>query len=269
MNCDLAGRLIDDYLEIGLSQRDRHLLEKHLVSCRRCAEELRSRPAFDRDMRCALAASVRPLNLSSEASTRIVAAAERSLHRAIWSHRAIVTFRLMTGAVAAALLIVGLFALTGHIPVPSHLRPIALLPANRLRFADSQSITLSAGDQPAPRRTAASTTSLPVASLMVEPRDLRPYQPFTMTVLLQSDLPRPLETVRLDLDISGPTGFYSFGLAVKGPLPAHGVSIFRVTPELLAEPCREQYLISPTDVFSLPGVYTLRMTLFDPVAALP
>jgi hypothetical protein len=269
MNCDLAGRLIDDYLETGLGQRDRHQLEKHLACCRRCAAEFRSRPAFDRDMRCALTASVRPLKLSSEASERIVAAAEQSLHRAIWSHRAILTFRVMTGAVAAALLIVGLFALTGHIPVPSHLRPIALLPASMLRFSDSQPVTLFAGDQPTPRHKVASTTSLPVASLLVEPRDLHPYQPFTMTVLLQSDLSHPLETVRLDLDISGPTGFYSFGLAVKGPLPAHGVSIFRITPELLAEPCREQYLISPTDVFSLPGVYTLRMTLFDPVAALP
>jgi hypothetical protein len=50
-------------------------------------------------------------------------------------------------------------------------------------------------------------------------------------------------------------------------LPAHGVSIFRVTPELLAKPCEEQYLIEPTEVFSLPGVYTLRVTLSDPVVA--
>jgi hypothetical protein len=96
---------------------------------------------------------------------------------------------------------------------------------------------------------------------------MRPHVPFTMTVLLQSDLPQPLETVHLDLDISGPTGFYRFGLAVEGPLPAQGVSILRVTPELLAEPCEEQYLIAPTEVFSLPGVYTLRVTLSDPVVA--
>jgi hypothetical protein len=268
MNCDLAGRLIDEHLEIGLSQRDRHLLEEHLASCRRCAEQLRSRPALERDVRRALAASVQRLNLSSEASTKIVAAAEHSLRRANWSNRVIFPFRLMTGAVAAVLVLVGLFALLGHIPVPSHLRPIALFPANMLRLADSQPVTLLAVDQPSPRLTATSTGSLPQATLLVEPRDMRPYQPFTMTVFLQSDLPHPLETLRLDLDISGPTGFYSFGLAVKGPLPAHGVSIFRVTPELLAEPCEEQYLISPTDVFSLPGVYTLRMTLSNPVAAL-
>jgi hypothetical protein len=269
MNCDLAGRLIDDYLEIGLGERDRHLLEKHLASCRRCAAEFRSRPSFDRDMHSALTASVRPLKLPSEASTRIVAAAEQSLHRAIWSHRAILTLRVMTGTVAVALLIVGLFALTGHIPVPSHLRPIALLPTSMLRFADSQPVTLFAGDQPTPRHTVASTSSLLRASLLVEPWDLRPHQPYTVTVLLQSDLPHPIETVRLALDISGPTGFHSFALAVRGPLPTHGVSIFRVTPELLAESCREQYLISPTDLFSLPGVYTLRMTLFDAVAAMP
>ena len=29
----------------------------------------------------------------------------------------------------------------------------------------------------------------------------------------------------------------------------------------------EQYLIEPTDVFSQPGVYTLRVTLSDPVVA--
>jgi hypothetical protein len=94
---------------------------------------------------------------------------------------------------------------------------------------------------------------------------MEPSEPFTMTVFLQSDLPQPLDAVRLDLEITGPTGFFRFGLAVKGPLPAHGVSIFRVTPETLAKPCEEQYLISPTDVFSLPGTYTLRVTLFDPV----
>ena len=100
MNCDLAGRLLDGFLENGLSQRDRQLMEEHLARCRHCAEELRRRPAFERDVQRALTSSVRPLYLSSDASTRIVEAAEESLHRAIRSHRAILTFRLMTGAVA-------------------------------------------------------------------------------------------------------------------------------------------------------------------------
>jgi hypothetical protein len=267
MNCGLAGCLIDDYLENELSQRDRHQLEKHLAHCPHCADELRRRPTFERDLRRALAASVHALSLSSDASTGMVESAEESLNRAVWSHRAALTFRLMSGAIAAALVLVAMFTLAGRIPDPSQLKPIALLPANRLTLSDSNPDTLSVADQPIPRRTAISTVSLPRTSLLIEPRDMRPNLPFTMTVLLQSDLPQPLEAVRLDLDISGPTGFFRFGLAVKGPLPAHGVSIFRVTPDLLAEPCEEQYLIEPTDVFSLPGVYTLRVTLSDPVIA--
>lgn len=267
MNCDLAGRLIDDYLENGLSRRDRQQLEKHLARCRHCGDELRKLPAFDRDLRRALAASVRPLSLSADASTRIVESAEDSLHRAVWSRRAALTFRLMSGAVAAALVLVALYSLAGRIPDSSRFKPIALLPANRLTVSGSNLDTLSVREQPVPRLTDTLTASLPRASLLVEPRDMRPHLPFTMTVLLQSELSQPLETIHLDLDISGPTGFYRFGLAVKGPLPAHGVSIFRVTPDLLAEPCEEQYLIAPTDVFGLPGVYTLRVTLSDPVVA--
>ncbi len=267
MNCDQAGCLIDDYLESGLSRRDRHLLEEHLARCSRCTEELRRRPAFERDVRRALAASVRPLYLSADASTRIVEAAEESLHRANRSYRAIVAFRIMAGAVAVALVVVGVFALLGRIPVPSHLRPTALFPLSKLRLSEARPDTLTAGEQPAPRITVTSTSLLPRASILVEPRKLHPRDPFTMTVFLQSDLPRPLESVHLDLDISGPTGFYAFGLLVEGPLPAHGVSIFRVTPKLLAEPCQEQYLRAPTDIFSAPGVYTLRVTLFDPVVA--
>ena len=98
---------------------------------------------------------------------------------------------------------------------------------------------------------------------------MQPYDPFALTVFLESDLSQPLDSIRLDLDISGPSGFYRFGLAVKGPLPAPGVSIFRVTPELLADACQEQYLMAPVDLFGAPGVYTLRVTLFDPVVASP
>lgn len=265
MNCDLAGSLIDGYLEDRLSQRDRHLLEKHAARCHQCAADLRAQPAFEREVRRALAASVRPLYLSSDVSTKIVTEAGDSLQRAVRSRRIGLTVRLMSGAVAAALVIVSLLALSGRIPVPSHLRPIALLPASKLALSASSPDALAPGEQLTPRLTSTSSTSLPRASLLVEPRNMEPSEPFTMTVFLQSDLPQPLDAVRLDLEITGPTGFFRFGLAVKGPLPAHGVSIFRVTPETLAKPCEEQYLISPTDVFSLPGTYTLRVTLFDPV----
>lgn len=267
MNCDLAGRLLDDYSENGLSQRDRQLMEEHLARCRHCAEELRRRPAFERDVQRALTASVRPLYLSADASTRIIESAEESLHRAIWSHRAMMTARLMTGAVAAALLVVGLFALLGQIPVPARFRPIALLPLNNLRLSESQPVVLSSGEQPAPRIATASASAFPHASLLFEPEDMRPEKPYTITVLLQSDTHQPLEAIGLDLSINGPTGFYSFGMTLKGPLPTHGVSIFRVTPELLAGPCEEQYLVTPTDLFGLPGTYTLRATLHDAVAA--
>jgi anti-sigma factor RsiW len=33
MSCDLAGYLMDDYLEDDLSDHDRQRLEKHLASC--------------------------------------------------------------------------------------------------------------------------------------------------------------------------------------------------------------------------------------------
>jgi hypothetical protein len=269
VNCDLALSLIDDYIEHGLSRRDCLLLEKHFARCSRCAEEWRSRPAFERDVRRALDASVSPLYLSSEATARIVQAASESLNRANWTQRTFLTFRLLGGAVAAVLVLVGFLSLARDLPVASGLRPVALLPASKLILSSAGFDTLLPSEQPAPRLTATSRVSLPAASLLFEPWQLRPQEPFTMTVLLQSDLPQPLETVHLDLDITGPTGYYSFGLAVKGPLPAHGVSVFRVTPDLLVEPAQEQYLMAPSDVFRLPGVYTLRLTVSDPVFASP
>lgn len=267
MNCDLVVRLLDDYFEDGLNQRDRYLVEKHLARCPRCAGEQRRRPAFDRQVRQALTDSVRPLVLSSDASTRIVQSAEASLHRAVRAHRTHLAFRLVGGAVAIALLLVGVFSLMGRIPGPLRFPLVSLLPENKLILSDSRSATLTTGDRPAPRHTVTSATSLPVASFLMDPRNMRPNDPFTMTVVLHSDLSQSLESVRLNLDVTGPTGYYHFGLAVQGPLPAQGVSIFRVTPEVLAKPCQEQYLIAPTDVFSLPGVYTVRVTVFDPVVA--
>jgi hypothetical protein len=39
-----------------------------------------------------------------------------------------------------------------------------------------------------------------------------------------------------------------------------------VTPELLAAPCERQYQIAPIEIFRVPGVYTLRATLFNPLS---
>jgi hypothetical protein len=267
MTCERAGHLLDDYLEGSLSHRDRHFLEGHLERCERCAEELRRRPAFDRGLRRALATSVQPLVLSTHTSSKIIDAAKDSLRRAQRSERVTRAIHLVSTAVAVSLLVIGILFLMGEIPVPDHLKPVALFPVNRLAFAEAQPDALAIGDGSALRVTVASQHSLPQASLLIEPRDLRPAQPFTMTVLLHSDLVQPVDRLRLDLDVSGPTGYYSFGLSVRGPLPAHGVSILRLTPELLADACEDRYLMAPTEVFRSPGTYTVRLTLSDAVVA--
>jgi hypothetical protein len=264
MNCDLAGSLIDDYLENGLSQRERQQVEKHLARCSHCTKEVRKRPAFERDLRRALAQSVSSLHLSADAQTGIVQAAEQSMRRAKRSRRVILGFQVVAGAAAAVLLMVGLFALLGQIPVPSGLKPTVLFPRNHLPLSEPEPVTVSRGGQPNPQLVA-SADALPRASLIVEPREMVPGDSFTMTVWLESNLPEPLESVRLDLEITGPTGFYRFGLEVDSPLLARGVSIFEVTSELLAEACQEQYLIAPTDMFAVPGVYAFRVTLAYPV----
>jgi hypothetical protein len=267
MNCDIACHLIDDYLENRLSQRDRQYLERHLFHCPRCAEELYRRPVFERDVRQALAASVRPLHLSPVVSTRIVEAAQNTFHRALWFRGAGLGLRVTSAGVMVALLLVGLLSLLGHIPVPLRLQPVTLFPASKLLLSDQHPVTLITGNEPAPRNTTSATISLSQSDLLVEPLDLNTGEPFTMTIFLHSDVPRPLDAVRLDLDISGPSGYYRFALIVKGPLPAHGVSILRITPDLLNASCQEQYLISPTDVFGVPGVYAVRVTLFSPVVS--
>jgi hypothetical protein len=264
MNCDLAGSLIDDYLENGLSQRERHQVEKHLARCSHCTEEVRKRPAFERDLRRALASSVHQRYLSADARAGVMRAAEQSLYRAKRSRRVLVVFQLVAASSAAVLLMVGLFALLGHIPVPSGLKPTVLFPQNNLPLPEPELVAISSEGQPMPQLVA-SADVLPRTSLVVEPREMKSHDSFTMTVWLESDLSEPLETVHLDLEITGPTGFYLFGLAVNSPLPANGVSIFEVTSELLAEACQEQYLISPVDMFSVPGIYTFRVTLLYPV----
>ena len=266
MNCDLAGRLLDGYLENALSQRDRLRLERHVAACHHCAEDLRRRPAFERDVRGSLEAAVCSLALSSAASTRIVQAAEQSLQRAVWAHRAAVTFQLLGGAVATVLLVVGLLVLLGQIPVPATLKPAVLFPTDNLARSEFDPDALPAS-QPASQLTGTTASWAPRPSFRLEPRQLHAGEPFTMTVYLKSEAPGLVETVRLDMDISGPPGTYRFGWTVKGPLPAHGVTVFRVTPELLAGPCQEQYLISPADVFRLPGMYTVRLTVSDPIIA--
>lgn len=264
MNCDLAGSLIDAYLENGLSQREYHQVERHLARCSRCSEEVRKRPAFERDLRRALALSVHSLYLSADAQTSIARAVEQSIHRGKRSRRVARGFQVMAAATAAVLMMVGLFALLRQIPVPSGLKPTALFPRSSRPMSEPDPVRSLAGGQPSPQLVAPDDAPRRT-NLVVEPETMNPRDAFTMTVWLERDLPESLETVSLDLEIAGPTGSYFFGLAVNSPLPTHGVSVFQVTSELLAERCEEQYLISPVDIFAVPGVYTIRATLLYPV----
>lgn len=275
MNCERAGHLVDDYLGDNLSQRERVLFEEHLMDCARCGQELRSWPAFEHGLRRALATSVQPLSLSPEASARLVVAAEESLHKARRAERAAHLARTMMAAAALVLLLVGVLFITGDIPIPSQLKPVALFPDKELPLADLPAPTELPNDGPVLANSpvladsAAIRDSLPHASVLFEPRKMHPRDPFTITVFLESDLSRPLESLRLDLDVDGPTGYYTFDMAVKGPLAGRGVTILRLTPDLLAETCEERYLIAPTDVFSDAGTYNIRLTLFDAVVDSP
>jgi hypothetical protein len=269
VTCQRAGHLLDDYLDDNLSQGDRQFLEAHLERCPRCAEELRRRPSLERNLRRALAASVQPLALSTDASARIVDAAGNTLQRARRSQRVARSIRLVSVAVAVSLVAVGILFLVGEIPVPDRLKPVTLFPVNRLALADVQSGVLSAGDGSLPRAAVVAEQPLPRVSLLIEPRDMHPAQPFTMTVILNSAQSKPLDHLRLDLEVSGPAGYYSFSLALQGPFPAPGVSVLRLTPELLADACQDRYLMQPTELFRAPGTYRIRLTLFDAVTASP
>jgi hypothetical protein len=265
MNCDLACHLIDDYLENRLSRYERQCLEAHLASCPDCSEELRQRPVFERTMQRALASAVQNYDLSTEASVRIVQEAQSSLRRAVWTNRAVWTFQVVASVAAIALVVVGLLVLLGRIPVPSHLGPVNLSPVSQWLFSEQHPATLSTVDEPNLESTSSPAVWLSNSDMRLEPFDMEPGEPFTLTLLLHTDMPQPLDTARFTIDVQGPSGYYSFLMAVQGPLPANGVSVLRVTPDLLATTSRERYLISPTEIFGEPGVYRVRVTVFSPV----
>ncbi len=260
---------MDDFLDNALSQRERELLEEHLARCSHCLRELRHRPAFERGIRRALAKSVQPLSLPPAASDRLVAAAEKSLRRARRSERANLVLQMSMGAAALCLLAVGLLFLTGSIPVPNRLQPIALLPVSQAPLIEGAAIADGAVDRAAKwveeRPAPAATTS--EVSVIIQPYVMRPRQPFTITVFLWSAEAQPVDAVTLELDVNGPTGYYQFDLALEEPVPARGVSVVKVTPEILAEPCREQYLMAPIDIFATAGVYDVRVTVTKPASA--
>lgn len=250
MNCELACRLIDEYLEDQLNWVDRSRLETHLASCQACSEELHGRPAFERTVSRALTASVQHLNLSADVSARIVRRAQASRRRVVWSNRATLGARVLASAAAAILVFVGVLLVLGRLSLPAGL-------AEYLPFLEAR--TAEQGE-------ALTAVSLSSNDIYIEPLRLQPSQPFTITIYFHSDLPEAVDTVNFNLDFEGPSGHYTFALAAKGPLPTEGVSMVEVTPELLAAPCERQYQIAPTDIFQVPGVYTLRMTLFNPLS---
>jgi predicted anti-sigma-YlaC factor YlaD len=274
VNCSLANQLIDDYLEDGLNAHDRRRMEEHLDSCSRCAEELHSRFSLERSIRQAFGISAQHRYLPQATGARIVAEAQNGLRHAIWANRIRQTSQAMVALVAIALVLVGALSLRGRVPLPSGSRPVMLSPDRQLalisqRLAD----TLPAGDaalqeaQPAtPSGADGATLALSGGGVFVEPQPLYPGDVFTFTLAIQNYLPHPLNGARFELQISGPTGTFRFPLSLKGPLRPEGVSLVRITADVLAGPCQEKYLISPAEIFAVPGVYLLRLTLFSPLA---
>lgn len=265
MNCQMASLLLDDYCEGVLSQRERQSLEVHLASCTRCAAELRRVPALDRDVQRTLAASVQGLSLAPDTTARLVSAAEDSLRKARcarWVMRSLQSAGVLLGL---AFLSVGFYFLVGANPHTSGVPLVSLLPSNSLALSGNHgTVVAPPGRSPAPLPEPADQT-LPSASLVFEPRVMHPSDPYTMTLFFQSDHEQPIDSLRVELDVDGPTGYYRFDLAVEGPLPGRGVSILHVTPDLLEERCQEQYLIPATQVFGAEGTYNVRMTLSDAV----
>lgn len=268
MNCEAVGHLMDDLLDNALSQREREDLEEHLSRCPSCVRELRQRPTFERGIRRALATSVQSLALPSTFSGRLVERAEKSLRWARRSERARRLVQASMGAAALCLLAMGLLFLTGSIPVPSHLQPVTLFPVNQASLSQWAARMDAATDRPA---RWSEEDLAPVAttrvSMNIEPYVMKPHQPFTITLSLWSADAQPVDAVTLELDVNGPTGYYQFDLALEEPLPSRGVSVLKVTPDLLSEPCRVQYLMAPTDLFAATGVYDVRVTMTKPVSA--
>lgn len=274
MNCELAVRLIDDYLEDALNQNERQRLEGHLASCLSCADQLRRRSAFERALLQALSDSVQHRSLSPEASQRIVRAAQNTSRQTIWSNYVGLAFRAATAVVTVALVLVGVLFLLESSPVPVGTRPVTLLPVIQLALSELSPDTLSPANRPTlpesdlliPPPTDQPALYLTSSDLRIEPYNLQPSETFTLTLVVHSELSQPVDTARLDLEVSGPSGRYHFPLAVEGPLPAPGVSVLQITPQILDDPCQKQYLVPATELFEEPGVYTVRVTLFNPVS---
>jgi hypothetical protein len=244
MSCDLAGHLMDDYLEDDLSDHDRQRLEKHLSSCPDCAQELRDRLTFERSVRQALMTSVQHIQLAPEASKGVFRAVENSAPRPAWVDVAGEFARMIPGLAATGLLLVAVLFVLGRIPMPSRVQRVVLPLASR------------------------PTEALAPSGLIVEPPRIHPGDLFTVTLPIEGALFQDVRTIRGNLTIDGPTGQYSFVFDVPGPVPASGGVVVQVTPAVLAGPCRRQYEMSPAELLRAPGLYSFRVALFESNAAL-
>ncbi len=289
IGCDRASGLFDDYLEYRLSNRDRQRLEAHIVHCPRCAKELRARPALEEHLRLALGASVQSVRLSANAGARIVRAAQKSVRRGIWLNRAMIAGRLFAGAASILLLVVGLFYLLGRAPLPwaqkalspSQTTPLppaqsawdGVIEPGKLNPGETLALALSEGDANPQAETSVdpahpSGSDQPVTyGLVFDPGQLQAGQPFTATLLVQNEQGQSLPVSQVNLDIEGPQRNYHFEMAVSNPLPAECASALRITPDSLAEAIQERYQVSPGEILKTPGVYTIRITLFQAAAA--
>lgn len=265
---------MDDYLDRALSTSETRRLELHVASCPPCGEELRRRLSLERTLQQALGASVQGWVLPPATSATIIRQAQDSLHGAIRSKRTTSILLALSAAAAIALVLIGLYYLGGHFSMPSDLRPVAFLPIKPLA-PPQPPVSAQPARVPDPLEQAAASLSpgdQPVLSIIaersyMEPLVMTPGQAFTINLALRNNASQPLDPVRFDLEISGPTGNYRFPLSLQGSLPVNGVSTIQITPDQLAAPCREKYLISPTQIFGLPGIYRLRFILYSPTPA--
>lgn len=265
MTCEQASLLMDDYFDGHISRYEYQRFEAHLASCSRCTSELQQRRAFEHSIGRAITASVQNRSLSPAAKARIRQTSEQSIHRAIGTKHTFLVLQVALGAIVAALVFYGILAWTGHVAVPTQVGAVSLSPAARWLLSELDPTTLSIVEEPVLQQEAYAGVSLSSGDLQIEPSHMQPGEPFVITLLLHSDLPQPAESALLNLDVAGPPGYYSFTLAVQGPLPANGVSVLHVTPDLLARTCEEQYLIKPEEIFGEPGVYTVRVTVHNTV----
>jgi hypothetical protein len=275
MNCDRARCLLDDYAQSHHGHYERQRLEAHLASCPRCSDELRNRLALDGAVWQALAGAVQHQTLSSQASARIVSTVQGTLRQAIWSHRVFRFLQAVATVAATALVLIGLFFLLQNPPTPTVPGPTTLLPSIKLALSKLTTVSLAPASVPALPDLPAIVVSpqsqpamvLEENDLWFEPQAMHPGEWFTITLVMHNNLPQLTDDTPLDLEISGPSGRYSFPLVVQGPLPVPGVTVVQLTPAELAEPCEQRYLITPTELFETPGIYSLRLTLFSSVSS--